>query len=174
MTKRIIAFLLFIVAVNTSLKSQDKIIDKVIAVVGKDMVLHSEIETQYIQYMYQKGTYYEDPEIRCRAFEELLIQKLLLTQAYADSITVSDKQITQQIERKLNYYIMQFNSKEKFEEFYGKSVEAFKKEFYDITRDQIMIEQIQHGLVNNVKITPSEVRKFFNAIPVDSLPTIPS
>jgi peptidyl-prolyl cis-trans isomerase SurA len=153
---------------------QKNIIDKVIAVVGSEPVLMSDLEAQYIQYLMQQGAYFEDASVRCDLFEELLIQKLLLNQAHQDSVVVSDKQVTGRIDSKMNYYIMQMGSKEKFEEYYGKTVDEFKSEFFEITRDQMMIEQVQRTLTENVKITPTQVKRFFREIPKDSLPTLPA
>lgn len=168
-------FLTFVLCVITLTGySQKGVIDKVIAVVGSEPVLLSDLEAQYIQYLMQQGTYFDDPGVRCDLFEELLIQKLLLNQALIDSIVVADKQVTSRIESKMNYYIMQMGSKEKFEEYYGKTVDEFKVEFFDITKEQMMIEQVQRTLTENVKITPTQVRRFFKEIPSDSLPIIPA
>lgn len=149
-------------------------IDRVIAIVGGQPILLSDLEAQYIQYLMQQGTYFEDQDIRCSLFEELLIQKLMHNQALLDSVEVTDKQVNQRIDNKMNYYILQMGSKEQFEEYYGKTVEEFKAEFFSITRDQIMIEQVQQGITGKVQVTPTQVKRFFKEIPKDSLPTIPA
>ncbi len=172
MNKKALVLILLLTAFSAM--GQKNVIDKVIAVVGSEPVLYSDLEAQYIQYLLQQGTYFDDPDIKCGLFEELLIQKLLLNQALLDSVTVSDRQVTSRIESKMNYYIMQMGSREKFEEYYGKSVDEFKAEFFDITREQMMIEQVQRTITENVKVTPTQVRRFYRDIPKDSLPVVPS
>lgn len=171
MIRKTLIFCLFFFAMMLS-HGQKGLIDKVIAIVGSEPVLYSDLEAQYIQYLMQQGTYFEDQNMRCQLFEELLIQKLLLNQALLDSVVVNDKQVSQRIESKMNYYILQMGSKEKFEEYYGKTVDEFKAEFFEITRDQMMIEQVQRTITDDVKITPTQVKRFFQEIPKDSLPQI--
>ncbi len=154
--------------------AQMRDIDKVIAIVGSEPILLSDLEGQYIQYLMQSGHAVEDPGVRCGLFEELLVQKLLYLQALLDSVVVADRQVTARIDQKMNYYIMQIGSREQFEEYFGKSVEEFKVEFFEITREQMMIEQVQRGLTEDVKVTPTQVRRFFHEVPADSLPEVPA
>ncbi len=158
----------------TSALAQPQEIDRVIAIVGSEPVLRSDLEGQYIQYLMQVGSLVENPTVRCELFEELLIQKLLYLQALIDSVVVSDRHVTARIDQKMNYYIMQIGSQEQFEEYFGKSVQEFKVEFFDITKEQMMIEQVQQQLTEDVRVTPTQVRRFFREIPADSLPTVPA
>jgi len=150
---------------------QGEVIDEVVAVVGSNIILLSDIENQYLQYRMQ-GTIKGGSSVRCQIFENLLFQKLLLNQAEIDSVEVTEGQVDDEMDNKLRYYIRQFGSKEKFEEFYDKSVEEFKEELRDITRDQLRVQMMQYEITQDVKVTPSEVRSFFNSIPSDSLPLI--
>lgn len=171
--KKIVVLILMILSVSAY--GQKGVIDKVIAIVGSEPVLLSDLEAQYVQYLMQQGAYFDDQgSVRCDLFEELLIQKLLLNQALTDSVVVSDKQVASNIDNKMSYYILQMGSKEKFEEYYGKTVEEFKVEFFEITKEQMMIEQVQRTLTESVKITPTHVRRFFREIPKDSLPSVPA
>lgn len=172
MLKRMLFILLTLSAVAAYGQKGD--IDKVIAIVGSEPVLRSDLEGQYIQYLMQVSTGVEDPAVRCNLFEELLIQKLMLNQALIDSVVVVDRQVTARIENKMNYYIMQMGSKEEFEAYYGKTVDEFKVEFFEITKEQMMIEQVQRTLTDDVKITPTQVKRFFRDIPSDSLPQVPA
>ncbi|HEV7230352.1 MAG TPA: SurA N-terminal domain-containing protein, partial [Bacteroidia bacterium] len=109
--------------VSNHLFSQ-QVIDRVVAVVGSHIILESEIDQQYNQYLamgFKTGH-----QTRCTILEDLMYQKLLLTQAAHDSLKVTDSQVDQEIDRKLAHYITQFGSVEKFEQYNGKSVEAFK------------------------------------------------
>lgn len=151
-------------------KAQEKVIDRIIAVVGNNYILQSDLETQY----QQKLTLQEpvDEKTRCKLMEELLYQKLLLAQAQKDSLDVTEGQIEQEMDRRMKYYIQQFGSEEKFTAFYGKSVEDYKIELKDDVRELLLEQQMQGKITGDISVTPSEVRDYFNAIPEDSIPFI--
>lgn len=153
--------------------AQPKVIDQVVAVVANYSILQSDIENQYLQLRQQGGLKSESTQ-KCQILESLLFQKLMLNQAEIDSITVTDDQVETELDRKLRYYIQQFGSEEKFVEFYKKPIIEFKEEFREIVRDQKKIEQVQYNITKDIKITPSEVKRFFNNIPADSLPLMNS
>jgi len=113
-------------------------------------------------------------EMRCRIFEELLFQKLLLHQSELDSLVVGDDQVNAELDRRLRYYITQFGSQEKLEEFYDKSIIEFKAELREPLRQEMLAAQQQSKIMENIKVTPSEVKTFFNALPPDSIPIIPT
>jgi peptidyl-prolyl cis-trans isomerase SurA len=171
--KKVYTYLLMFLFGITSAYPQGEVVDEVVAVVGSEIILLSDIENQYLQYRMQ-GNIKGGSSIRCQIFENLLFQKLLLNQAEIDSIEVTPEQVEDEMDNKLRYYIRQFGSKDKFEEFYKKSVEEFKEELYDITYDQLMVQMMQYEITKDVKVTPSEVKSFFNSIPSDSLPLINS
>ncbi len=164
---------LFTLFLSFSLFAQPKVIDQVVAVVANYSILQSDIENQYLQLRQQGGLKSESTQ-KCQILESILFQKLMLNQAEIDSITVSDDQVETELDRKLRYYIQQFGSEEKFVEFYKKPIIEFKEEFREIVRDQKKIEQVQYNITKDIKITPSEVKKFFNNIPADSLPLVNS
>jgi peptidyl-prolyl cis-trans isomerase SurA len=168
-----LCFLLLLFSWNR-VEAQMRDIDKVIAIVGSEPILLSDLEGQYIQYLMQSGQATPDPAVRCDLFEELMVQKLLYLQALIDSVVVADRQVTARIDQKMNYYIMQIGSREQFEEYFGKTVDEFKVEFFEITREQMMIEQVQRGLTEDVKVTPTQVRRFLQEVPADSLPEVPA
>jgi peptidyl-prolyl cis-trans isomerase SurA len=169
-TKRIYLLLALLVPA-ISFAQEGVLIDEVIASVGDNVILMSDVESQYVQYRMQ-GNIDNASEIRCQILDNLLFQKLLLTQAQLDSIEVTDQRVDSELDRRLRYYIAQFGSKEKFEEFYNKSIVEIKEEFREIIRDQLMTEQVQGNITMDVKVTPSEVKAFYNKIPADSLPLI--
>ena len=151
-----------------------KIIDQVIAVVGGNIILESEVEAQYMQYKMQEGITSGGPEIKCSLLETMLYQKLLLNQAELDSVEVSDGQVEAEMDRRLRHYISMIGSPEKFEEYYQKTILEFKEELREQVRELIRVETVQQTITSNVNITPSEVRSFFRKIPNDSLPHINS
>ncbi|MHB8261579.1 MAG: peptidylprolyl isomerase [Bacteroidia bacterium] len=145
-------------------------IDKTIGVVGKYIVLHSELERE-IKGMVANGTKVTD-SLRCTIFDELLYQKLLLAQADKDSIQVKDEQVDAEMDRRMNYYLGQFGSEEKFEAFYGKSVKQYKEEMRDDIRNILVAQQMQGKVVSEIKVSPSDVRTYYSSIPSDSLPLV--
>lgn len=151
-----------------------QIIDQVVAVVGKNIILESDIENQYLNYRMQtqgsiKGG---SSEIRCKILEEQLFQKLMVAQAEVDSIEVSEVQVEGELERRLQMFITQFGTQEKMEKYYGKTIPEIKSELHDIIKEQMIAQQVQSGIVANVTVTPSEIRSYFRAIPEDSIPQI--
>lgn len=153
-------------------KPKGQSIDKIVAVVGGNIALQSELESQYLQ-MLQSGIEPDDLT-RCRLYEELLYQKLLLNQAQVDSVVVTDSQVEDELGRRIDYFVQQIGSVEKLEEYYEKSILEIKDEFRRLIRDQMLSQQMQQTLAGEIKVTPSEVRAFFRKIPTDSLPYVNS
>lgn len=149
--------------------SQETIIDQVVGVVGGNIILQSEIDAQYQQTGASQPL---DQETRCKLLEELLYQKLLLAQAQKDSLTVTESQIEQEQDRRMNYFIQQFGSEERFAAFYGKSVDDFKNDLKDNVRDLLLSQQMQGKITNDITVTPNEVKTYYESIPEDSIPFI--
>ena len=145
-------------------------IDKIIARVDNHYILSSELEEMYASY---KANGQKAPE-KCQLLESLIINKMLLAKAEIDSVTVDDKDVDNDLDSKMGYMIQRFGSEKNIVEAYGKSVENLKTELRSQVKDQRIVEKMQGTISGNVKITPSDVRKFFNSIPKDSLPYIPS
>ena len=165
--KSIILFILLLV-INFAAHAQDKIADKIIAVLGENIVLQSDIDGQFAQYIAQG--YANKPELKCQILESLITQKLLQNQAQLDSIEVSEGQVEDELNRRLNYFISQIGSQEKLEQFLGKSVIEFKSDLRDDVRSVIMAQNMQSQITRGVTITPNEIKTFYDKIPVDSLP----
>ncbi len=151
---------------------QPQVIDKVVAVIGKNIILQSDIENQYIQYRMQGMAEGTGKEVRARILEDLLLQKLMLNQAEMDSISVTDEQVETQMDQRIRYFVSRIGSQEKMEEQFGKSMAEIKEEVRQAVKDQMLQEQVQAKIMQNVVVTPQEVKEFFNAIPKDSLPDI--
>lgn len=148
----------------------DVVIDKVVAVVGSEILLLSDIEKQIIQYKTQ-GTQV-DEELKCRIIEDLLFTKLLVNQAKLDSVEVSDKQVEAELDRRIKYFISQIGSEKALEQYYKKSMSEIKTELRASLKDQMIVQQMQSTITEGIGITPSEVTDFFNSLPEDSLPII--
>jgi peptidyl-prolyl cis-trans isomerase SurA len=150
--------------------AQPQILDKVIAVIGKNPMLLSEVETTLLQQKEKEKSSYS----KCKVFEDLLFQKLLLAQADRDSVTVSDGEVDGELSRRIQYYVGMLGSEEKFEEFYGKRISVFKDELRDDVKNQLMAQKMQQKITGDTKLTPNEVRTYFNSVPIDSLPLVNS
>lgn len=153
---------------------ENQILDQVVAVVGKEVILKSDIETQYLQFRMQGYIEGSSKNIKCDILKDLIFQKLLLNQADIDSIVVAESQVDQEMDRRFRYFIQQFGSKEKLEEYYDKSVDEFKEEMREVVKNQLIQQNVQAEIVQNVTITPKEVKASFKEIPVDSLPLVNS
>ena len=153
-------------------KTQPQVIDKVVAVVGKNIILQSDIENQYIQYRMQGMAEGTGKEVRARILEELLLQKLMLNQAEMDSITVTDEQVDAELNKRIQILVSRFGSQEKMESMFGKTMSEIKDEVRQASKDNMLQEQVQAKIMENVMVTPQEVKDFYREIPKDSLPTI--
>ena len=150
----------------------DLVADKIVAVVGSHIILLSEVESQYQQLIQQKNATTETT--RCELLEDQLFQRLLLNQAEHDSLNVSDEQIDGEMNRRVRFFIQQIGSQEKLEAFYGKSLVEIKADFQSLIKDQLLAQQMQQKITGDVKVSPNEVRNYFNEIPADSVPYINS
>lgn len=172
MRRKTALVLLFALLISPAfIRAQEQIIDEVVAVVGANYILQSDIEAQYIQYRRQ-GAIKDARATRCAILEDMLFQKLLLNQAELDSVQITDDQIEQTMDARFRYYIQQFGSQEKLEQFYKKPLLQIKEEFRTLVKEQLMVDEVEQKLTKDIKVTPSEVRNFFNKIPTDSIPMI--
>lgn len=146
-----------------------QVIDKVIGVVGKYSILYSDLQNLMVEQ--QKSGLGID---KCKAYETLVYQKLLLAQADRDSVVVNDQEVDQELSKRLNYFIQQFGSEEKLEQFYGKRTNVIKDEMRSDVQEQLVAQKMASKITGDGKITPAEVRAFYKTIPVDSLPLINS
>ncbi len=149
-----------------------QVIDQVVAVVGKNIILQSDIENQYIQYRLQRGISGNAKTIRCTILEDLLFQKLLLNQAELDSITVTDAQIDEEMDRRLRYFISELGSQEKLEAYYNKTIVEIKAELRRLVKDQLLGDQVQSQIMEKVEVTPSEIKNYLKELPKDSIPMV--
>jgi len=163
---------LLIVLFSVTTVAQDNIIDEVIAVVGDNAILRSEIEQQYQQALSEGVTYSGD--IKCHIFEQSLIQSLMLNQADLDSVEVSQNEIVNQVDGRMNYMIQQIGDKKKLEEYFNKSIIQIKREMMETVKKQMLAQRMQGEITKHISITPSEIRTYFKRLPEDSLPMVPT
>lgn len=161
-------FVVCLIAISLSGFAQGKQIDKIVAVLGEGIILNSDIDGQYTQYMAQG--YKDDGNLRCQILEGLLTQKMLQNQAVVDSLEISEQQVEDELNRRIKYFISQIGSAEKLEQFIGKSILEFKAELREDVRAVIQAQNMQQEITRKVSVTPNEIKKFYETIPKDSLP----
>lgn len=166
MFKRLFSFTLLIMSFQVVAQP---VLDKVIGVVGKYPILLSDLQNNILERENQG-----EPINQCNAFETLVFQKLLVAQADRDSITVSDQEVDTELDRRMSYYIQQFGSEEKLEQFYGKRTNVLKDELRADVQEQLIADKMNGKITGEVKLTPAEIRLFYSRIPQDSLPLIES
>jgi peptidyl-prolyl cis-trans isomerase SurA len=147
--------------------------DKIIAIVGKNrIILQSELEVGFAQFKQSDALI--DDSMKGHVLQQMVLQKMLAEQAERDSLLVADEEVDGNIENKLRYYIRQYGSKERLEEATGKTIYQLKDENRDIIKEGLMAERMQGKILENVKITPAEVKAFYDKVPTDSLPFYPA
>jgi peptidyl-prolyl cis-trans isomerase SurA len=171
MKLRIVLFLL-LPFLTIAQPPEGKVVDMVLAMVGGNYILLSDVENQYQQYLLSSGK--ESDEVKCAIFEDLLFEKLLIHQAEIDSIEVSEEEVDNMMDRRIDMLVRQIGSKKRLEEFYGKTVIEIKEEMRPLVRNQLIAQRMQGKIVQGISITPGEVREYFNAINPDSLPYVNS
>lgn len=150
--------------------AQNTLVDKVLAVVGDNVILYSDIEAQVQQMKQQNPDEKIGEEERCMMFENLLLDKLFLSQAQLDSVSTTPEEIEAELDRRIKYFISIFGSREKLEEYYGKSILELKDDFKDDIQNQLVTDKMKGKVFSNLKISPAEVKDFFDRIPKDSVP----
>ena len=173
MTRQFLFYILFLFSLF-SIKAQTSI-DKIIATIGKEIILQSDLEQAYSEYAAQFAVQDEDEDEKCMVFERLVYTKLILHQADVDSIVITEQQVEATINYRMNYYLQVVGGDvRQIEKHFGKSMAEIRKDMREIVRDQLYIEEIQEKITENITITPSEVKAFSNRIGVDSMPVIPA
>jgi peptidyl-prolyl cis-trans isomerase SurA len=149
---------------------QGKVINKVVAQVGDNVVLLSDLEVQKLQ-MSSEGNQVNFPT-ECSILEQLLIEELLLNQALLDSLVVTDQSVDAEMENRLRIIESKMGSRQKLEEFYGKSTAEIKNEFRVQIKNKMLAQEMEAKLTRDLSVTPKEVSTFYASIPKDSIPYI--
>jgi len=144
------------------------LVDKIVGVVGNKVVLKSDIDNSLLD-MQRQGMELP-PDARCLTLEQSLGIKALVLQAEKDSIPITDEEVEADIDNQIRYFISQYGSKDELERAAGKSVYQLKEDFKEGFRDRKLAAAMRNKIVDDVKITPNEVKAYFEKIPVDSLP----
>ena len=154
-----------------ALAANNNIVEEVAWMVGDQPIYKSEIEEAYQQMLYEKTPLKGDPY--CVIPERLALEKLFLHQADIDTVEVQESMVAQAVDQRLNYLVTNLGSKEKVEEYFRKPYAEFREQMSESMRNQYRIQQVQSNISKDLKITPSDVRKYFSTLPDDSIPFIP-
>lgn len=150
-------------------QAQRKAIDKIAGVVGSTIILDSDIEQQYAQYIYQGNP--PDLGVKCQILQQLLTQKLLAAQAVIDSVFVNDEEVDAETDRRMRGMAQRAGGQERLEQFLRRSVIQYKDEIRPEIKEQLVAQRMQQKITEKVSVTPQDVKKYFEAIPKDSLPS---
>ena len=170
---KIVSIVFSLVLLSVTAKAQVKkvLADKIVATVGDKFILRSDIDNSIADYKRQaQGQEGVTIPSVCQIMEGQLIRKALVLQAEKDSIIVTEDEIQNAIDSRIRQFLQQFGSKEVLEEVAGRSIFQLKDDFKILIKEQKLADEMQQKIVDKVKITPTEVRAFYNQIPIDSLP----
>ncbi|MFB6098034.1 MAG: peptidylprolyl isomerase [Salinibacter sp.] len=150
-----------------------QLVDRIVAVVGDEIILKSEVD-QLVRRQTQRQNVSYSRDLWMNALQQLVDQRLLAEKARRDTtITVSDQQVKNQLDRRIQQLVKRAGSRQKLEKAYGMSILQIKQQFREDLRDQILAQKLRRTRMQKVNITPSEVRQWFTQIPQDSLPRLP-
>lgn len=166
-------FILLLFFIPSAVVAQQPVkLEKIVGIVGDRIVLQSDIETAFLDAQKQNPSL--DASAKCDILEQTLGQKILAEQADRDSLVVSDEEVEGVLENRIRSFIERFGSEKKLEQVSGKSIYQLKDEYRPVFREQLKAERMQQQLMSQVKVTPDDVRSFYNQMPKDSLPYYPS
>jgi peptidyl-prolyl cis-trans isomerase SurA len=169
--KSILTLVIFGLSLCSIKAQENQIIDEVIAVVGNTPILRSELDILISQL---------DPElevtqqIRCQLLQKLLIDKMLIHQAEIDSLPLNDDEVNDRIDNNIRFFERQMNSRVNVEKYLGMSVAEYKSQIFPKVKSQMLLERMEQRIKSEIKITPKEVRDYYNQLPADSLPFMSS
>ncbi len=170
MKKYLLLLILFIC--SDYLFAQKNVVDKIVAVVGEEIILKSDIENAFLQEQ-GRGLISSSSDFKSELLEQQLIQKLLMAQAQVDSISVTEEEVENALSSQIDYFISNIGSQERLEKYFGKSLQEIKDDMRSPMREKLITEQMQQKIVEKIRTTPSEIRNYFKKIPKDSLPDMP-
>lgn len=168
--KKFLSFGILFLLIASIAKAQPKkvVADKIIAVVGDKIILQSDIENSISDMARQGSQLPENAD--CMISEQAIVSKVLMLQAEKDSLPVTDEEVEAELDQRIRYFISQFGTQEQLELVAGKTIYQIKDEARESIKENKLATAMQRKIVENVKITPTEVKNYFDKIPKDSLP----
>lgn len=145
-------------------------VENIVAIVGNNIILKSDFEQQILQYQAQGLEV--DSSMRIQVLEDLLFQKLMLHKAEIDSIEVTENDVFNEIDSRLNTFISQLGSEDQLEEYFDKKIYEIKEEMYEPIENSLIIQRVRFEITSSVDVTPKEVQNYFLNFDPDSLPIV--
>lgn len=170
--KQTVGILFFLLTSINLIFAQNITVNKIAAVVGDNIILQSDIEREYANYILQGNP--QNDEVKCGVLQQMLTQKLLSQQAVIDSVTVTDDEVTNEVDRRMRAFVQRAGGQERLEQFLNRSVLQYKDEIRPDVKEQLVANRMHSKITENIGITPLEVKRFFESIPKDSLPEYPT
>ena len=154
-------------------QEQDTIVlDRILSIVGGHPIFQSDVESQYTQA--KAMGYAVQGDMKCQILEGLLVGKLLLDQAEIDSVEVDDSEVETQVKRRVQGILQNAQGNEELVvRLFNKSMLEIEKDLYKPIREQLLTQKMQNEITSNIRITPSEVQKYFKNLGKDEIPLIP-
>jgi peptidyl-prolyl cis-trans isomerase SurA len=165
--RKLLLLALYIVIAKSGFSTDGILLDKIDAIVNDKIILRSDIENQ-LDLLNLRGV--DEQTNRCQLMQQLIYNKILTNQALIDSLPLSSDEVEEELMRKINYFINVAGSQEQFEEYYHKTVEQIKDDYREDIREQMLSARMRQKIVGDIKVTPSEVKAFFDNLSKDSLP----
>ncbi|WP_423127403.1 peptidylprolyl isomerase [Gaoshiqia sp. Z1-71] len=162
---------LYMLTSVSAVYAQDKMIDHIVSVVGSNIIMKSDIEAMYMQNQAQGIA--SDGDMKCEILEEFLIEKLLIAEAELDTtIEVTDSQLNQQLDQRMQYFIKNLGSEKAVENYFKKPIMQIKASLEEVIRNQLMTNQMRNKIIGTVSITPAEVRYNFRNMKNEEIPQV--
>ena len=170
--KKILISTFILLASLSNLKAQRTVIDKIVAVVGEEIILKSDIENAFLQEQ-GRGLTSNTSDLKGEILEQQLIQKLLVAQAKVDTVEVGEDEVEMALSNQLDGFIRDIGSQERLEAYFGKPLRSIRDAMRSQMRERLITERMREEIVSKIRITPSEVKSFYKSLSKDSLPDIP-
>ena len=149
------------------------IVDEVVWIVGDDAILRSDIETMRMQAAMEGIKFNGNPD--CSIPEQIAVQKLFKHQAEIDSIEVTDADVAMEVEQQISYWLeMVDGSRERLEEYKHQPLSQIRNDLREEMKDRQMVQRMKQKLVEDIAVTPADVRRYFKDMPADSIPFVPT
>ncbi|MBF9223985.1 peptidylprolyl isomerase [Hymenobacter ruricola] len=147
-----------------------ELLDGIVVKVDNQIVLRSDVENIYLQETSRAAGKPLPPDLKCKILQSLVLNKLMLARAEVDSVTVDDKRVNDEVDRRMAYFVQQIGSEKRLEEQYNKPIKALKDDLRPQIKDQLTQQKMQETITGKVAVTPREVAQYFSRVPKDSLP----
>ena len=167
--KHLLFLLIFFPVIISELRGQSGVVvDEIIGRVDDYIVLRSELESTYLDIL-SRGERISG-NTKCAVLKDLITTKLLVAKAEIDSVLVDDSQVDQELNSRMALIINQIGSEEEIERYYNKTIAEFKRELFDDIKEQLVARKMRQEVLNEIEVSPEEVKEFYDGIPRDSLP----